>query len=98
MENLLNKFEQEKFYLNKKPYGEIKLSNYDLYPSVNSDGNRFIEKSHDPDLVRIVMTILSYSDGSHSLSYIAKKMNISIERITAVATLLEHLKLVEEFL
>ncbi|MGN1281937.1 MAG: DUF4910 domain-containing protein [Succinivibrio sp.] len=98
IEELLKKFEKEKFYLNKHPYGEIKLSNYDLYPSVNSDGNRFVEKSHDPDLVRIVMTILSYSDGSHSLSYIAKKLNISIERITVAATLLEQLELVEEYL
>ncbi|MBQ8707946.1 MAG: DUF4910 domain-containing protein, partial [Succinivibrionaceae bacterium] len=80
LEKLLAEFEQDTFYVTDYPYGEVKLGDYNLYPSINSDGNRFVNSAmNDPDFVRTVMTLLSYADGKHGLSFTAYKLGKALQ-------------------
>ena len=96
LERFLLEFEKEYFYITDYPYGEVKLSDYNLYPDINSDGNSFVETMLDPNFVVIVMTILSYADGKHSLSFIANRMHQSLELVKNVALILVDRGLIRE--
>lgn len=86
------------FYVYKTPfpYGEVKLGDYNLYPDVNSGGDRNVEAVNDPDFIRTVMILLSYADGFHSLSFVAIKLNLEIAFVKSVAAVLTQKKLLEE--
>lgn len=91
IELFLKKNEEEEFYENIYPYGEVKLGDYDLYPSLNSSGARKNETEsiiNEEWFIKSVMTILNYSDGKHSLSYCAERLNIDIKKIKEVAEIL----------
>lgn len=99
IETFLKKNEEELFYKNLYPYGEVKLGDYDLYPSLNSNGARKDEEEsivNEKWFIRSVMTILNYADGEHSLSYCAKKLDMDISKIKQVAELLVKRGLLEE--
>ena len=98
IEDFLKEHEKEVFFKNKYPNGEVKLGNYDLYPTLNNNGARKNEKTsiiNEDWFIRCVMIILNYSDGKHSLSYCAQKANLEIEKVTAVANLLVDRGLLE---
>ncbi len=100
LEKFLQLLEKEKYYVNIYPEGEIKLGDYDLYPTVNSNGvrnDRGIQSLiNDPAFIRKVMFMLNYSNGTTSLSYIAEKLNCSIDELEKVAYLLEEKGLIKE--
>ncbi len=78
------------YYKNLFPYGEVKLGDYELYPSINSCGERKDEQSilNQSWFVESVMMILNYSDGKHSLGYCAQRLDRSEEEIREVAEIL----------
>lgn len=99
IEKLLLENEKEIYYKNKFPYGEVKLGDYDLYPTLNSNGlrsNKDQDIINEPGFIKSVMMILNYSDGKHPLSYCAQRLEVDIEKIKNVATILEKKGLIEE--
>lgn len=96
LETFLQNFEKERFCINKFPYGEVKLSDYELYPDVNSDGNRYVSFMKEPKFVAAVMTILNYADGMHSLSFVSMKTGLSTEFLNKVADILKEKGLTDE--
>ncbi len=98
IEMLLLKNEKEMYYKNLYPYGEVKLGDYDLYPSVNSSGSRTGEKDdlvNEEWFIRSVMMILNYSDGKHPLSYCAARLELPCEKMKLVADILQERGLIE---
>ena len=101
IEALLKLEEKEVYYENLYPYGEVKLGDYDLYPSVNSSGAKSSENElliNDPDFVRKVMYILSFSDGKTPLSEIAVKLNSNEHQLEIVSKILVEKGLLKEAL
>lgn len=99
LEQFLLKHEKEKYYKNLYPYGEVKLGNYNLYPSINSDGVKQTEKNNllnEEWFISSVMMILNYSDGNTPLSYCARRLELPYEKIEMVADLLVERGLLEE--
>ncbi len=96
IEELLLDLENDHFYTTPFPYGEVKLGDYNLYPDLNCGGNRYVEAMSSPDFVRTVMTLLSYADGIHSLSFVAMKLNLNFEFVKSVADILKEKRLIEE--
>lgn len=98
--DFLQRNERERYFINLFPYGEVKLGDYDLYPSVNSDGG------HSGDMTEVViqekwfvssvMFLLNYADGQHSLSYCANRLKLPIEKIEQVAEILTEKGLIRE--
>ena len=87
------------FYKNLFPYGEIKLGDYHLYPTLNTSGVRREEKEdivNNPMFIKAVMYILNYSDGNVSLEYCANRLDMNLEDITKVADILVEKKLLEK--
>lgn len=92
IEMLLLKNERESYYMNLYPCGEVKLGDYDLYPSINSGGSRMAGKDalvNEEWFIQSVMMILNYSDGKHPLSYCGKRLGIPYEKIKQTAKILE---------
>lgn len=98
IEKFLLKHEEELYYQNLYPFGEVKLGDYDLYPSINSQGIRWEDKAliNEEWFIQSVMVILNYSDGRHPLSYCAKRIDVDYEKIKRVAELLVSKRLLEE--
>lgn len=76
IENILKLQELDGVYINLKPFGEPMLSQYNLYPDLNSplnwqDSSNIVLDNRQM-LNQILMT-LNYSDGDHSLLEIVKK-------------------------
>lgn len=98
IEKLLLQYEKEEFYINTQPNGEVKLGNYDLYPKFNSGGIKAKmddELKSQPWFVKCIMTILSYGDEKHSLSFVAQKMNLELEQVKSAADILAEKGLIE---
>lgn len=97
IEAFLIQNEKEIYYRNLYPYGEVKLGDYDLYPSVNSGGSRTTgpgDLVNQEWFIQTVMMILNYSDGTHPLSYIASRLGMSYENVKQVGRVLEDRGLV----
>lgn len=91
IEDFLKINEQDQYYINKYPFGEIKLGDYDLYPSVNSDGSKSDDEDrmlNDPKFIQSVMMILNYADGQHPLSYCAERLHVELEWVKKIAQIL----------
>ncbi len=80
LELILKGLELDGYYINRYPFGEIKLDKYNLYPDMNKpDKSPYTNKesSQTLQLERILM-VLNYSDGFHTLKEIAERCNCSI--------------------
>ena len=67
--------------------GEPMMSQYDLYPTL---GTKY------PDLEsRLLMNIITYSDGERSLIDIANLLNEPIEKLYDKALILKNLKIID---
>ena len=98
IEQFLKKNEEEEFYKNLYPNGEAKLGDYDLYPSLNSNGSRKNEIEsivNESWFIASVMTILNYADGNHPLSYCSERLNLNISKVKEVAEILVNRGLLE---
>lgn len=89
------------FYKNLYPYGEVKLGDYDLYPTINVGGKGKDETQdliNEPWFIKSVMMILNYSDGETSLEYCAKRLDMDIEKLEKVAEILVEKGLLERII
>jgi len=95
-DNTINSKNQERysgklFYKNLHPYGEVKLGDYDLYPTINAAGagkDEIQDLRNEPWFIRSVMLILNYSDGKTSLEYCAKRLDMPVMELVKVAEIL----------
>ncbi|GIP19119.1 aminopeptidase [Paenibacillus montaniterrae] len=82
IEEILKLQELDGKYINLKPFGEPMLSQYELYPDINSPTSWKESNSRVIDnrqmLNQILMT-LNYGDGEHYLTDIAKKLNYPLQ-------------------
>lgn len=76
LERLLKANELEGYYINQNPYGEVKLSDYELYPSLNDTQQRDGRDNaiNDRDFINQILMILNYSDGEYLLSWIGDRL------------------------
>lgn len=98
IEHILQLQELDGFYINKKPFGEPKLGKYDLYPDINAPGTWDSSNSKKIDnrqQLNQVLTLLSYSDGKHRLSDVAKTLNYSLEDYRISIDVLKEHQLLE---
>jgi len=102
IERVLHTLEYGGYYLNQKPYGEPMMSKRDLYSTVNSPKSRSEGEEMDNmydyehrDYIQDMMRILSYSDGSHSIAWIANRYDASIEQLSPVIDQLCETSLLE---
>lgn len=91
IELLLKGLEADGCYVNRYPYGEVKLDKHGLYPDMNSPMNRKMSSNEKMDnrvqLGRI-LTILNYADGEHSLLDIAERCGCCILELVPLVDLL----------
>lgn len=91
MEDILKLIDKDGFYVNKYPYGEVKLSDYGLYPTTNSYGNfnYKLGKVDSLEKVNMILAILSYSDGRYRPSYIAERYRMKIGQVIDMVDILK---------
>ena len=69
------------------PYGEIFLSKYNLYPHLNFNSKKTASRKNKN--TKIILQILSYSDGENDLIDIANKIKKPVtELINPIKTLI----------
>jgi aminopeptidase-like protein len=94
IERVLHSMEYGGYYLNQEPYGEPMMSKRDLYPTVNSPKTRSTADetdeestaydSGDRDHILDMMRILTYSDGTHPIVWIANRYDVTVEQLSSV--------------
>ncbi|MCR8660534.1 DUF4910 domain-containing protein [Paenibacillus endoradicis] len=98
LEEILQLQELNGYYHNLKPFGEPKLSKYDLYPDINSPlswrGSTTTLIDNRQHLNQVLM-ILNYSDGEHSLVDIATKMQYPLSNYQVSIDKLKEVKLID---
>ncbi|MFC4542220.1 DUF4910 domain-containing protein [Halosolutus amylolyticus] len=85
IERVLRTFEVAGYYENQYPYGEPMLGKRDLYPDVSSYGEWADSTS---EFVGQELSILNYSDGTHSMLEIAERNDRSVRELVPVIELL----------
>lgn len=104
LEALLKLEEEQLYYVNRYPFGEVKLGDYDLYPSLNTNGDRESDSADSlkqqmnsiDHFVAKVMNYLNLADGSVSLVEMEKKLNCGQEEIKAITNILLTKGLIKE--
>ncbi len=91
LESVLKALELNGFYVNQRPFGEVKLDKHDLYPDLNFPLNGIYSSNNVADnrmqLDRILM-LLNYCDGCYSLLEIAEKCNCSLTDLEPIINML----------
>lgn len=98
LEMILKGIDLDGYYLNTHPYGEVKLGDYDLYPTLGSRDSWGKTSEYLVDgrkLLDSILTILNYSDGTHKLSEIASRLGTNVLQLEGVMTLLKEKGLLE---
>lgn len=83
-------------FTNLSPYGEPQLGKRGLYPNQNSASTRGHSSDDNVDersFLDRVLTVLNYSDGSHSMLWIAERIGIDVEELRPVVEALEEAEL-----
>jgi aminopeptidase-like protein len=96
IESLLKAFEYAGSFRNLSPYGEPHLASRNLYPNVNSEATRVLSNDQLADrrtALNRILTVLSYSDGEHTLLEIARRLDCSPAALAPVVDLLERERL-----
>lgn len=91
LERLLKANELEGYYINQNPYGEVKLSDYELYPSLNDTQRRDGRDNviSDRDFINQILMILNYSDGEHLLSWIGDRLGRGVTELEEAVYILK---------
>ena len=91
IERVIYNLEYGGYYLNQNPYGEPMMSKRNLYPTVNDPKRRSKDEEttdnddyKEGDLIQDMMRVLGYSDGSHSITWIANRYGTSVEKLSIV--------------
>jgi len=96
--NVVNTFESNHVYINKKPFGEPFLSKYklqDVMGGSKQDGaGGAMDIGHNQE-TKIIKYILNFSDGKHDLIDIAEKLSISVLELIPLVSQLCKAKLIE---
>jgi len=99
IERVLYNLEYGGYYRNLKPYGEPMMSKRDLYPAVNSPNKRSSSSNtndnetescefKDGEYIQNMMRVLGYSDGDHTVTWIADRYEVTVEELsTAIDSL-----------
>ena len=98
LEKILLILDNNGYYINKKTYGEVKLSDYDLYPTLNCNDSRGAstdENLESRQFLNSILMLLSYSDGYNNLIDIATRLGYNIEKIIPIVALLKQKGLLE---
>jgi aminopeptidase-like protein len=98
LETILMLLDKNGYYINTKPYGEVKLGDYDLYPTLNSEKSRVVSTDSRLDsrqMLDSILMLLSYSDGNYSLIDIAAKLGYNVDNLIPVVELLKQKGLLE---
>jgi len=95
---LILEFDDQDLYFNPNGYGEIHLGNKGLYPTVSSqieNKKKYGEvlKIITPNMQKIIMNLLCYSDSNHSIEDIALKINEKLDDVKYVNDILISKKL-----
>lgn len=98
IEKILKANDINGYYINKYPYGEIKLGDYNLYPTLNNENAP--KKTSDNlfdgrELLNNILMILNYSDGKYKLSDIASKLGKSVLGLESAVNILKEKDLLE---
>ncbi|QMV44978.1 DUF4910 domain-containing protein [Cohnella cholangitidis] len=91
LEKILLANEAEGYYVNRFPYGEVKLDKHGLYPDMNSSSTFVRSNNHIEDnrvQLNRTLTFLNYADGEHSLSEIADLCRCGIDKLLPYVKLL----------
>lgn len=90
---LIDALELDGYYVNKNPYGEVKLDKYNLYPTINdiSDMERTIQKQ----TTNKILLVLNYSDGETPLSYLSEQYRIGLMEFKPVIDILKKYDLID---
>lgn len=96
IESILQAFEHDGYYINTRPFGEVKLDKYGLYPDINSRTTTRHSSNELADgrkQLNRILTILNYADGEHSLHDIADKCGASLPELVPLVQKLKGLGL-----
>lgn len=98
IEQILIANEWEGYYVNRFPYGEVKLDKHGLYPDMNSS---FTIKQSNNEVVdnRVqlnrILTLLNYADGEHTLTEIADLCGCSLILLIPIVQQLLEKEIIE---
>ncbi len=93
IEKILKLLDANGYYINTKPYGEVKLSDYDLYPTLNSYEKRTASSdvmAENRQWLDMILILLNYSDGHYNLTDIASKYQLNLEALVSAAEVLKN--------
>tara|TARA_Y100001954_G_C15685628_1_gene540071 strand:- start:680 stop:1039 length:360 start_codon:yes stop_codon:yes gene_type:complete len=86
---IISKMNQDTFYRNLKPHGEIMLGRRGLYPTLGAGRNVSQE-------IKAMNYLLNYSDGLHTIQMISDYSKIPVEELKPVARRLAEHNLLSE--
>ncbi len=92
IESILRHHEVEGYYVNRQPYGEVKLDQHQLYPDLNSHDTALHSNNILADsrrMLNAVLTVLNYADGQHSVVELAQRCGIRFDETAQVIGLLQ---------
>lgn len=89
---IISVLEDNQRYINLSPKGEPFLGKYGLYQAMNIQG----KKKQQFQLA--LLWVLNFSDGEHSLMYIARRSGLSLDLIQQSASILTKHKLIKKSL
>lgn len=93
LELLLQILEADGYYVNRYPFGEVKLDKHGLYPDVNSPATR--SNLNAKQQLHLILTVLNYADGEHSLTDIANQCGCGINVLLPIVDTLKEKGIIE---
>lgn len=95
LEDALKIIDVNGYYINTHPYGEVKLSDYELYPKLNTPNTWKKDGIDKRVFMYFILMILNYADGEHTFLEIADKIGWHMKHlIPAINVLIEKKLLV----
>lgn len=91
LELLLQIHEADGYYINRFPYGEVKLDKHGLYPDINSpvtSSNSTNEVTDHRQQLHCILFLLNYADGKHTLSEISELCGYSVPALLTFVRIL----------
>ncbi|MED1420450.1 winged helix-turn-helix domain-containing protein [Bacillus smithii] len=98
IEEILKIQEWNGYYVNVNPFGEVKLDKRGLYPDMNTplNGNASTNSKIDHrKQLNLILNLLNYSDGEHSLLDIAEISGYRLHDFIDIVELLKEKGLLE---